>query len=137
MPEEVTTTVVGARAAKTTRAEICYTGEGVLEVDVKLLEGGEERERRDPPPPMCQTPKDEVPLDARLMRLLIFLFKVQRLHNPPAQCRMDMETTWGAVGPSFPALPPLPAVLPPPPAPLPQCNISPPALSWLPLLPPP
>ena len=97
IPEEVTTTVVGARAAKTVRTEICYTGDGVLEVDVKLLEGGEERGRKDPPPPVCQAPGDEAPLDARLLRLLIFLFKVQRLHNPPAQCRMDMETTQGAV----------------------------------------
>ena len=38
--EEATTTVVGARAAKTVRMEMCYTGDGVLEVDVKLLEGG-------------------------------------------------------------------------------------------------
>ena len=98
VPEEVTTTVVGARAAKTTRSEICHTGEGVLEVDVKLLEGGEDQGRRDPPPPMCQTIRGQVPLDARLMRLLIFLFRVQRLHDPPAQCEMDMETTRGAVG---------------------------------------
>ena len=81
--------------AKTTRSEICHTGEGVLEVDVKLLEGGEEG-RRDPPPPLCRTIRGQVPLDARLMRLLIFLFKVQRLHDPPAQCKMDMETTRGA-----------------------------------------
>ena len=96
VPEEVTTTVVGARVAKATRSEICHTGEGVLEVDVKLLEGGEDQGRRDPPPPMCRTMKGQVPLDARLMRLLIFLFKVQRLHDPPAQCEMDMETTRGA-----------------------------------------
>ena len=82
VPEEVTTTVVGARVAKTTRSEICHTGEGVLEVDVKLLEGGGDQGRRDPPPPMCRTMKGQVPLDARLMRLLIFLFKVQRLHDP-------------------------------------------------------
>ena len=43
VPEEVTTTVVGARVAKTTRSEICHTGEGVLEVDVKLPEGGKTR----------------------------------------------------------------------------------------------
>ena len=30
------------------------------------------------------------------MRLLILLFRVQRLHDPPAQCEMDMETTRGA-----------------------------------------
>ena len=81
--------------AKTTRSEICHTGEGVLEVDVKLLEGGEEG-RRDPPPPICRTFRGQIPLDGRLMRLLILLFKVQRLHDPPAQCAMDMETTRGA-----------------------------------------
>ena len=79
------------------RTEMCYTGDRVLEVEVKLLEGGEERGRKDPPPPVCQAPGDEAPLDARLLRLLIFLFRVQRLHNPPAQCRMDMEITQGGV----------------------------------------
>ena len=87
---EVTTTVVGARAAETVRTEICYTGNGVLEVDVKLLEGGEERGWKDPPPPVCQAAGDEAPLDARLLRLLIFLFRVQHLHNP----RPNVEWTW-------------------------------------------
>ena len=79
------------------RTEMCYTGDGVLEVDVKVLEGGGEPGWKDPPPPVFQASGDEATLDVRLLCLLIFLFRVQRLHNPPAQCRMDMEITQGGV----------------------------------------
>ena len=98
VPIAVTTTVVGARDAKTTRTETCYGEGGVWEVDRMLLEGGGQPHWRDPPKPVCMASEGETPLDARLMRLLIHLFGVTRLRNPPEQNRINLEVLGGEGG---------------------------------------
>ena len=91
VPTVVTTTVVGARDAKTTRTETCYGEDGVWEVDRMLLEGEDQLHWRDPPRPVCMASEGEAPMDARLMRLLIHLFGVTSLKNPPEQNRINLE----------------------------------------------
>ena len=85
VPTAVTTTVVGAREAKTTRAETCYGKGGVWEVDRMLLEGEDQLGWQDPPKLVCGVGMGDAPLDARLMWLLVLLFGVTRLRDPPEQ----------------------------------------------------
>ena len=91
VPTVVTTTVVGARDAKTTRTETCYGEDGVWEVDRMLLEGESQPHWRDLPGPVCKAQEGETPMDAWLMRLLVHVFGVTTLINPPEQNRINLE----------------------------------------------
>ena len=61
VPTAVATTVVGARAAKTTSTETCYGEGGVWEVDRMLLEGGGQPEWRNPPTPVGEASEGDAP----------------------------------------------------------------------------
>ena len=98
VPTAVSTAVVGAREAKTTRTETCYRKGGVWEVDRMLLEGGDQLGWRDPPKQVCEADKGDAPLDARLMRLLVLLFGVTRLRDPPEHNRINLEVIRGEGG---------------------------------------
>ena len=63
-----------------------------------LLEGAGQLGWRDPPRPVCEAGKGEAPLDARLMRLLILLFGVTRLRDPPEHNQVNLEVTQGEGG---------------------------------------